>query len=80
MIDLGNILDIDIAFDTDLKLHSLIKGNKGYIIANDGAIVNEFNFEGYESICAAQYLEAFKVMHMYENQMGKTIKSILNNV
>ena len=76
-IENGNI---QISFDKENSLHSIIIGEdldyQGYIIAKDGAIINEtkFSFETMLPPTSEFYLKAFLNMHKYENSIEKALR------
>ena len=68
--------NMDLAFDVENKLQAIVINKRGYIIANDGAIVNQSILDIYDNIKAEDYLEAFLVMHMYNNNIDQALYHI----
>ena len=68
--------DIDLAFDVENKLQAIVINKRGYIIASDGAIVNQSILDIYDNVTAEDYLEAFLTMHMYGNSINRTLYHI----
>lgn len=70
--------DLDLAFDEEYKLQALVINQKGYIIASEGTIVNQSVLDIYDTISAAEYLQAFKTMHLYNNSLNNALFVIYN--
>ena len=70
--------DIDLAFDVETKLQAIVINKRGYIIASDGAIVNQSILDIYDNVRAEDYLFAFLHQHMYNNSIDNTLYAIYN--
>ena len=68
--------NMDLAFDVENKLQAIVINKRGYIIASDGAIVNQSILDIYDNITAEDYLEAFLTMHMYDNNINHSLYQI----
>lgn len=73
---------IDISFDTETKLQSLVMGSEGeyagYIIGMDGAVVclTYFDIEEMRAPSAEIFLEAFLKMHFHENNIHLAVYQV----
>ena len=70
--------DMDLAFNVENKLQAIVINKRGYIIANDGAIVNQSILDIYDNVKAEDYLNAFLTMHMYNNDLNQALYVIYN--
>ena len=68
--------NMDLAFDVENKLQAIVINKRGYIIASDGAIVNQSILDIYDNVTAEDYLEAFLTMHMYDNNLNHSLYQI----
>ena len=70
--------DMDLAFNVENKLQAIVINKRGYIIASDGAIVNQSVLDIYDNVKAEDYLNAFLTMHMYNNDLNQALYVIYN--
>ena len=70
--------DMDLAFNVENKLQAIVINKRGYIITNDGAIVNQSILDIYDNVKAEDYLNAFLTMHMYNNDLNQALYVIYN--